>query len=159
MVVPFKLDDEPAAGEGSGQAEDDLYRLAAAGSEGDPLGAGDELLDQLGHLVFEGMLGAVYMRTVGLLPHCGHKAGMAMAQNQRAPGESVVDVLIAVDVGDSAACSVCKKQWHRRFGAKRTADAAGERLTGALQEGTRLAPDVCGFGHGLDNSTQGAPKV
>ena len=134
VVVAFELDHELAPGEGSGQPQGQLHGFASAGSEGHPFGARDEPLDSLGKTGLQFMLGAVMKGTLHLGPKRFQKGRVAMAQDQRAPAQAVVDVAVPVHVFQPAARAIPKEQGHRRLAPEGTADAAGEGPFGPNQE-------------------------
>jgi hypothetical protein len=66
-----------------------------------------------------------------------------MAQDQRPPGETVVDISVLIDIGDAGTVAGFKEQWIGSCGAPDTAgDAAGERSTRTFETRQRTG----GFG-------------
>ena len=135
VVVPLEPDDQPAAGVGAGEPDGGADHLAAGVGEAHHLDAGDGV-DDLG--------GGLHLQLVGqpragpeLGDGPGHRLGddgVAVPEDHRAEAEQVIDVGVAVDVGDPGAGAAGdeRRVWlpaelHRPRAAARTAghDLAG----------------------------------
>jgi hypothetical protein len=89
------------------------YRFGAGVAEENPLGRGHQLTNLLRHLDFQLMLRPVQLRDLQLGAHRGYDRGMCVSQDQRTPGQGVINVGVAVDIGKAAAVGGGEKQWQR----------------------------------------------
>ncbi len=129
VVVSLEPNDAPAAGKHAGQAKGDLSGFRAGVAEDNPVRAGNQPGQPLGDANLALVLGAVVPAVAeGLRDGLGD-GGVGMPQDQRPPGQRVVQVFVAVDVDDAAAPPALDVERVRNgLGAKGAADAARQRL-------------------------------
>jgi hypothetical protein len=87
----------------------------------------EEAADRLGQLHLR-RVGAPYEVPARRLRHRAHHGRVRVPQDQRAPGEDVVDVLVAVHVPEPRPARALHEERlapHRAEGAHRRVDAAG----------------------------------
>ena len=120
VIAAFELDDEVAAGEAAGQADRGHGGFGAGVDQAHHFDGRDGIADGCGELDFgfggRAETGADVERSVD----GGEDLGMAVAEQQRAPGADVVDVLVAVDVEEVRAFAAgdehggCRRRCERR---------------------------------------------
>lgn len=127
VVAAFEFQDLVAARVASRRAEGAHGRFRAGGDEAELLDGGNDLRDELGELCLEerrrAVAGALLRRLLNGFDH----RRMGVAEDHRAPGAHVVDVRIAVDVGDVRAFRMVderRRAAHVRIGADRAVHAA-----------------------------------
>ena len=144
VVAALEFDDDLAAGGGAGQA-DGAHRGLGAGADKaqllDGRIAGDDALGQIG---LGGRGGAEAGRVArGALNGLDHRR-KGVAQNHRPPGAEVVDVAVAVGVGEPGALGALDKRRraaHRAKGPHRRVYPAGKEALGALLKGLGTGAD------------------
>src|SRR6266478_6471144 len=111
--MTFEFQDDVAAREGASQALRYLHRLAAAGGEGDPLGAEYEALNFFGDRNLQLMLRTVAGGKLRLAPHGFDEFRMLISENHRAPGQLVVDIFVSVHVAQARTAAVLEVERDR----------------------------------------------
>ena len=147
VVTAFELDDLLAAGGATRQAYGAHAGFGARADQAHHLDAGHEFDDFFGqfHLTFGGRAKAEAVQG-GFLNGFEH-GGVAVAQDHRAPGADVVDVLLPIGVPKMGALGALHKTRCAADGAKgahRRVHTPGDELFGAFKE---LVVAV-GHGHG-----------
>jgi len=117
VVVALKLDDEVSTGETTGQPQGQLHGFASGGRKGHALDAGDQRLEHLGYLKLEFMLCPVCMGPLRLAVKRFHHSRVTVAQDERTPGERVIDVLVVVHVAQVTSPTILEVQRDRTLGA------------------------------------------
>ena len=144
VIAAFEFDDDFAAGGGAGQADGRHGGLGAGADEAHLLDGGVAGDDALGEVGFRGR-GRSKAGGVARGALDGFDDGRkGMAQNHRSPGAEVVDVAVAVGIGEPGALGGGDEGRCAADGAKGPhgrVDAAGEVALGALLEG--LGAGVC----------------
>ena len=137
VVAAFELDDLGASGGAARQADGRHGGLGAGADQAHLFQrrqAGDQRFGQL-DLGLGG--GAERQAVDGGVLHRAHDLGMRMAQDGRAPGAHVVDVLLVLgvpDVGALRALDEARRAAHGAEGAHGRVDAAGNAAAGAFEE-------------------------
>ncbi|CFO07559.1 Uncharacterised protein [Bordetella pertussis] len=137
VVAALELDDLVAAGGAARQADGRHGGFGARADQAHLLQrrqAGDQHFGQL-HLGFGGR--AERQAVDGRFLHGAHDFGMGMAQDGRAPGTDIVDVLLALgvpDVGALRALDEARGPAYGAEGAHGRIDAAGNAAAGAIEE-------------------------
>src|SRR5205814_523844 len=138
MVMPFELQNEAAAGRGASEAKRHLHDFGAAVGEADRVRARDQRSHALGHGILEIVLRAKSETAADLAVDGFHNFRWRVAQDQRPPGETVVDIGVPIDIGDAGTVAGFKVQGVGPCGAPDTAgDAAGQRSTRTFETGQR----------------------
>jgi hypothetical protein len=133
VIVPLELDDLVASGAGARQSQGRLHRLAASVGEDDLLDAGQHLRQQLGESNLVLVLGAEGVAARELSRDARVDGGVVGADDQRPPGERVVEQPLAVDVEEVGAVGTFVVQRHRRGMAPDSAgDARCQTAAGAF---------------------------
>ena len=142
VVVPLELHEQRPAGEGSGESQRGLHRLGARVGEDDPLDAGEHGAHELGQFDLPAVLGAEGKAPGELIGHGRDHRGMGIAEDQRPPGERVVEEPVAVGVEIVRALAPLEKQWRRRSGPSHAARHAhgegGLRTTEQIGRGREV---------------------
>ena len=137
----MKPQDALAPGKGARETKGDLVGLGAGVAKENAIGAGDQFHQLLGHGDFAFVLRAVVPASPERVLHGGRDRRMTVPQNQRPPGQRVIDVGVAVDIGNPGALAVIEvERMRHRLGAKGAAHAAGKRLLGASEKFSRPSP-------------------
>ena len=149
VVVAGKLDDFHSAGKPSRQPHGAHCRLGAGADHPHFLDAGNGTDDQFGQMRFglgrRAIAGAPRQRRFNRR----HHAGVAMAEDHRPPGTDVVEVGVAVDIGEPLPLRLSKKNRlpaHRSKGAGGRINAAGNELA---------RPGICGVATGASSGSGG----
>ena len=147
VIVVHESQNPLPAGKGSGQAKGDLVCFRPRIAENDTVGAGNKVDKPLGDTDFTLMLCSVVPAVLqGSLDRGGDR-GMRMTENQRPPGKRVIEIGVAVDVGDARPLTMREIEWMGDgLCPKGAGHAAGNGFLGALQQLHGLPP-----GRGGDN--------
>ena len=108
VVCAFELDDFVAAGRGAGQANGVHGGFGSAVAEADHLD-GKALADFFGEFPFHVMRHAEHGAGGEAFFNGLHDGGMAVPGHERAEGEVVVDVFVAIEVAELAAAGIFYK--------------------------------------------------
>jgi len=143
VIMSFKFQDQAAAGRGTREAQGYLYDFGSAVGEADRISARDYGAHAFGDGILQIMLRAKGKAPTDLTAHGFHNFRRGMAQDQRSPGETVVDIGVLIDVDDAGAVAGFKEEGVGSRSAPDTAsNTAGQRSPRTLEARQRTG----GFG-------------
>jgi len=125
MVVPLEFQDQVPTCIRAAKALSKLHGLASAGGKCDPLGARNKLLYLFSDGNFKLVLSPKAQRAFDLTAHRFYLLWMTIPQNHRPPRQSIVDILITIDIFETRALAVNEIQRDWRFGSEWAADSSG----------------------------------
>lgn len=134
MIVAFKFYDQGAARKCARQAEGKLHRFAAARSQRNCFGAGDEGTELFRDEELAFVLRSIVMRQLGGLTDSLHNRRMPVAENQRSPCQHVVDIPVAIHVLQSGPIAILKEENGLDGSTKRAARAACKGFLRSLKK-------------------------
>src|SRR3977135_4454137 len=133
VIAALELDDFVAAGESARESQAGHRRFGPAVDHSHFLDRRNPAANQLGHLDFQRVGNAEADPARGRGADGVDHDRRGVAENGRAPGADVVEVLFAVDVPDSRTLSALDEEWVAAQAAKSAdgrIDAAGDALQG-----------------------------
>jgi len=148
VIAAFELNDEVPAGEAARQTNGGHGGLRAGVDQAHHFHGGHSVADGFGELDL-GLGGSAEAGSDAERALQGREDfGMAVAQEQGAPGADVIDILVAIHVEDAGAFAAGDKgriAAHGPEGAHRRIDAAGDELLGLAEEffGSGVIHDGC----------------
>ena len=149
VVTAGELDNAIAAGEAPGQADGRHRGLRAAIDHPKTLNAGHGLYHVLGQLAFALCRSAEGGSRLQRFLDCFDHGRVAVPQDHRPPRTDVVQITIAIDVGQRGTVALGEQNGVASNGAEgagRAVDATGNRATGTGKLALAVRPD---HGHGL----------
>ena len=137
VVAAFEFQNQVALGESARDANGGHGRFGAGADEANALDGRHRAGDLLAQFDFERRSHAVAGAAPRLLGDRGDHVRVRVAQNQRAPGADVIDVLAPVHILEARALRAIDDQRRAAHGAKRAhgaVHAADQNFFGALEK-------------------------
>ena len=143
VVTAFDLDDEVAAGGSACKTDGAHGGFGAAVDQADLFEARDVLDELFGQPDFSFRGDAEARPAFEGLGHGLNDLRVSVAEDQGSPGQDVVDVFVAIGVGDAGAFAGCREKWLATDALERahgTVYATDEYAIGLFEERLRPRP-------------------